>query len=100
MAAKEETFEKLRTMQDILSQKIKLERDMQEIPKILINQEEALRRVKQTYIDKNKEYEKLQADEEESRVLLREQENIREKTEASIGDISSQREYEALDKER
>jgi len=46
------------------------------------------------------DYEKLRAAEEESRTLLREAEAAREKAEKTIAEISTQREYEALDKER
>jgi predicted nucleic acid-binding Zn-ribbon protein len=95
----DEIFEKLRTLQDILSQKIQLEHDMQEIPKILTNQEEALNRTKKTFIEKNLEYEKSLTAGEEYRNLLEAAENARERAEKNMDSISTQREYEALDKE-
>ncbi|MDR2433200.1 MAG: C4-type zinc ribbon domain-containing protein [Treponema sp.] len=90
---------KLRTLQDILSEKIALEHDIQEIPKILDTQEELLTRLKKTFIEKNQEYEKVKAQEAEFRNLLLEAESMREKSEKNMDMINTQREYEALDKE-
>ncbi|MDR0312357.1 MAG: zinc ribbon domain-containing protein [Treponema sp.] len=92
-------FENLRTLQDILSEKISLETTIQEIPKLLITQEELLARMKKTYIDKHAEYEKAKKAESEFRNLLMEAESLREKAEKNMDVISTQREYEALDKE-
>jgi predicted nucleic acid-binding Zn-ribbon protein len=97
--AMEEVFEKLRTLQDILSEKISLEHDVQEIPKLLDTQEELLSRLKRSFIEKNQEYEKAKTAESEFRNLLFEVEVIQEEAEKNIV-ISTQREYEALDKER
>ena len=95
----EETFEKLRTLQDILSEKIKTEDEMEDIPKILVTQEELLARLKKTFIDKNLEYEKCRIAAAEYRNSLMEAESNREKSEKNAGIVSTQREYEALDKE-
>ncbi|MDR3337327.1 MAG: C4-type zinc ribbon domain-containing protein [Treponema sp.] len=97
--AMEEIFEKLRSLQDILSQKISLEQDIQEIPKILTTQEELLARLKRSFIEKNQEYEKARIAETEFRELLATAEQNREKAEKNMDSISTQREYEALDKE-
>jgi predicted nucleic acid-binding Zn-ribbon protein len=97
--AMEEVFEKLRKLQDILSQKISLEQDIQEIPKLLTTQEELLSRLKKSYIEKNQEYEKAKTAEGEYRNLLAEAESSREKSEKNMDSINTQREYEALDKE-
>jgi len=97
--AMDEVFEKLRTLQDILSKKIKLEHEVEEIPKILVTQEELLARLKKTFIDKNLEFEKCRAAEAEFRNLLEEAVSMREKSEKNMDAISTQREYEALDKE-
>lgn len=96
----ENDLDKLRTLQDILSEKIKLEHEIQEIPKILGTQEELLTRLKRTFIEKNQEYEKVKVAEEELRNMLNEAEAAREKAERTISEINTQREYEALDKER
>ena len=96
---KENNLEKLRNLQDILSQKIKLENEIQEIPKLLVTQEELLTRLKKSFIEKNQEYEKIKTNEAELRNLLTEAETAREKAEKNMDLISTQREYEALDKE-
>jgi predicted nucleic acid-binding Zn-ribbon protein len=98
--ATEKDFNKLRMLQDILSQKIKLEQEIQEIPKQLGNLEEAHNRTRKAFIDKNLEYEKVKSAEEEARSNLRAAEAAREKAERTISEINTQREYEALDKER
>jgi len=98
--ATDNDFDKLRMLQDILSQKIKLEYEIQEIPKQLGNLEEAHKRTRKAFIDKNLEYEKIKSAEEEARASLREAEAAREKAERTISEINTQREYEALDKER
>ncbi|GHV84971.1 hypothetical protein AGMMS50230_05790 [Spirochaetia bacterium] len=97
--AMEEVFEKLRTLQNILSEKIKLEHEVEEIPKILVTQEELLSRLKKTFIDKNLEFEKCRSSEAEFRNLLEEALSMREKSEKNMDAVNTQREYEALDKE-
>jgi predicted nucleic acid-binding Zn-ribbon protein len=97
--AMEDVFDKLRTLQDILSEKIVLEQDIQEIPKILTTQEELLSRLKKSFIEKNQDYEKAKIAEIEYRNLLVEAENARERAEKNMDSINTQREYEALDKE-
>jgi predicted nucleic acid-binding Zn-ribbon protein len=97
--AMDTVFEKLRSLQEILSQKIKLEQEIQEIPKILTTQEELLARLKKTFIDKNQEYDKTRSAEVELRGMLADAERLREGAEKNMDAISTQREYEALDKE-
>ncbi|MDR1597279.1 MAG: C4-type zinc ribbon domain-containing protein [Treponema sp.] len=99
MVVIEDVFEKLRTLQDILSEKIILERDIQEIPKLLTTQEELLSRLKKSFIEKNQDYEKAKLSEAEFRNFLAQAEADREKAEKNMDSISTQREYEALDKE-
>jgi predicted nucleic acid-binding Zn-ribbon protein len=94
-----DVFERLRTLQDILSEKINLEKDIQEIPKLLVTQEELLARLKESYIKKNQEYNTAKISEGEFRNLLLQAEADREKSEKNMDSISTQREYEALDKE-
>jgi predicted nucleic acid-binding Zn-ribbon protein len=95
----DEIFEKLRTLQDILSRKIGLEHNIQSIPKVLTTQEEMLVRLKKTFIEKNQDYEKGKLMEAEYRNLLVEAERSREDAEKKMELINTQREYEALDKE-
>ncbi|MDR0290764.1 MAG: C4-type zinc ribbon domain-containing protein [Treponema sp.] len=96
----ENELDKLRTLQDILTEKIHLEHDIQEIPKQLVALEEAYNRTRKTFIEKNLEHEKIKIAEEEARAILNEAEAAREKAERTISEINTQREYEALDKER
>jgi len=95
----EKILETLKTLQDILSQKIELEQKIQEIPKLLVTQEELLARMKKTFIEKNQEYEKAKTAEADYRNSLLDAESKREKAEKNMETISTQREYEALDKE-
>ena len=95
----EKVLETLKTLQDILSEKISLEQKIQEIPKLLVKQEELLTRMKKTFVEKNLEYEKARAAESEYRNSLLDAESKREKAEKNMESISTQREYEALDKE-
>jgi len=95
----DEVFEKLRNLQDILSEKITLEREIQEAPKILSAQEELLLRMKRTFVEKNQDYDKVKETEAFLRNQLAEAEAARENAEKHMEAISTQREYEALDKE-
>ncbi len=95
----EDIFEKLRNLQDILSEKIRLEQEIQEIPRLLTTQEELLTRLKKSFIEKNQEFEKTKQAQADFRNLLAEAESSREKAEKNMDSISTQREYEALDKE-
>ena len=95
----EKVLETLKTLQDILSEKISLEHKIQEIPKMLTKQEELLTRMKKSFVEKNLEYEKAKTAEAEYRNSLSDAESKREKAEKNMESISTQREYEALDKE-
>jgi predicted nucleic acid-binding Zn-ribbon protein len=95
----ENELDKLRSLQDIICEKLGLEKSIQEIPKLLGTQEELLTRLKKTFIEKNQEYEKVKTAEAEFKNLLAEAESMREKAEKNMDVISTQREYEALDKE-
>ncbi|MCL2066089.1 MAG: C4-type zinc ribbon domain-containing protein [Treponema sp.] len=92
-------LDRLRSLQDIISEKITLESTIQEIPKLLGTQEELLTRLKKTFIDKNQEFERVKSAESEFRNLLLDAESMREKAEKNMDHITTQREYEALDKE-
>jgi predicted nucleic acid-binding Zn-ribbon protein len=95
----DEVFEKLRALQDILSEKIALERDIQDIPKLLTTQEELLARLKKAFIEKNAEFEAARERVTTLKGQLIDAETSREKAEKAMDTISTQREYEALDKE-
>jgi hypothetical protein len=95
----EEVFEKLRSLQDVLAEKIALEGEIQDIPKLLLTQEELLARLKKVFIEKNQEYESVHANVNLLRGQLGDAESSREKAEKNMDSITTQREYEALDKE-
>lgn len=95
----DKVFETLKTLQDILSEKIELEQKIQEIPKLLNKQEELLVRMKKSFVEKNLDYEKAKTSEAEYRNSLAEAESKRERAEKNMESINTQREYEALDKE-
>jgi len=95
----ENDLDKLRSLQEIVYEKIELEKNIQEIPKLLGTQEELLNRLKKTFIEKNQDYEKIKAEEASLRNSLAEVEAAREKSEKNMDSVATQREYEALDKE-
>ena len=95
----ENDLDKLRNLQEIIYEKIGLEKSIQEIPKLLGTQEELLTRLKKTFIEKNSDYEKVKAEEVDLKNKLFEAESAREKSEKNMDSVSTQREYEALDKE-
>jgi Zn-ribbon protein, possibly nucleic acid-binding len=94
-----EVLDKLKALQDILAQKNAVEASIQDAPKLLSTQEELLSRLKKGYIEKNEQYEKVRAHIAELKTQLFEAESAREKSEKAMDSITTQREYEALDKE-
>jgi len=95
----ENDLDKLRSLQEIIYEKIGLEKNIQELPKLLGTQEELLNRLKKTFIEKISDYEKVKAEEVDLKNKLAEAESAREKSEKNMDAVSTQREYEALDKE-
>ncbi len=92
-------YDKLRDLQDILAKKFSVLEEIVEIPRTLETKEELLNRGKKLYIEK---YEKIQKTTEELKNLrtsLDEAEVDRENYEKQMEVISTQREYEALEKE-
>jgi hypothetical protein len=95
----EDVFDKLRALQDILSRKFEIEREINEIPRALTTKTELVNRLKKSYIEKN---ERLEENKKKIRMLrnrLAEAEEQREEYEKQMDLIKTQREYEALDKE-
>lgn len=95
----ENTFEVLQQLQEILSQKYAIERDILEIPKALETKQEILNRLKKTYVDKNQEFESTKDEIRHLNFEMNEAERLREESEKKMDVITTQREYEALDKE-
>ena len=94
-----EVFDKLRTLQDILSQKYEIEREIHDIPKALTTKTELLNRLKKSYIEKNSKRERINDKIKSLRIKLSDAEHQRETYEKQMDQITTQREYEALDKE-
>ena len=92
-------FEKLKELQDILSKKYEIERDINEIPKAMVTKTEMLNRLKKTYIEKNDKVEGTKKRIGGLRTRLAEAESLREQYEKQMDEIKTQREYEVLDKE-
>ena len=94
-----EVFDKLRSLQEVLSKKFEVEQEMEEIPKILATRTELLNRMKKSYLEKTQEYETKSRYIDELRNKAIEAERVREGFEQQMDLIQTQREYEALDKE-
>ncbi len=54
-------YDKLRALQDVLSKKFEVEKEIQEIPKSLATKTELLNRLKKSFMDKTATYEAAQA---------------------------------------
>ncbi len=99
MIMMEEVFQKLRSLQDVLSRKIETEHELEEIPRGLATQEELLSRLNKTYQERHAEFEASTTRIRDLKTRLFEAETSREHAEKQMDGISTQREYEALDKE-
>ena len=95
----QEVFDKLRSLQDILSKKYEIEKEINEIPKALTTKNELLKRLKKSYIDKNNSLQESKDKLKSLRIKLTDAETERENYEKQMDQIQTQREYEALDKE-
>lgn len=95
----EATFEKLRTLQDILYAKFKLEKEINEIPKALVTKTEVLNRAKKAFIERNEQGEQAKAKVRRMVLELADATKKREEYEKQMDLIKTQKEYEALDKE-
>ena len=97
--AMQEVFDKLRKLQEVLSEKFEVQKEMEEIPKILATKTELLNRMKKGYVEKSQEYKAKSKYIDELRNRASEAERQREGFEKQMDMIQTQREYEALDKE-
>jgi Zn-ribbon protein, possibly nucleic acid-binding len=95
----EEVFERLREYQEILTKRVGIEREIEDIPKALDAQMELLSRVKKSYLEKDAAFKEAEAKVRDLRQQLVEAEGAREAAEKQMDSISTQREYEALNKE-
>ncbi|HSV56263.1 MAG TPA: C4-type zinc ribbon domain-containing protein [Magnetospirillaceae bacterium] len=95
----EEVFDRLRQYQDILRERVVIEKEIEDIPKSLVAQEELLARVKKGYQEKSEQLQAIYSRAAVIRNELIEAETARERAEKQMDSISTQREYEALNKE-
>jgi predicted nucleic acid-binding Zn-ribbon protein len=94
-----DVFDKLRALQDILSEKYELEEDIDSKPKILSSREELLTRNKKEFIIINTEHQEAKEKVNKLKQELQDAESARERGEKGMDGINTHREYEALDKE-
>jgi len=92
-------YDKLRALQDVLSQKFEVEKEIQEIPKSLATKTELLNRLKKSYTERSGTWQASTDRITEIVQNLTDAEQNREKSEGQMDVIKTQREYEALDKE-
>ncbi len=94
-----EVFEKLRELQDILAKKNQLELEISDAPNFLVQQEALLTGYKTNYIKKNEEYEEIRKTLGVLKADLFETEKRLEHAEKGMDGVTTQREYDALDRE-
>ena len=94
-----EIFDRLKSLQVILGRKYELESKIDEAPKQLSSQDELLARMKKEYIEKNREYEDVNERVGQLKLELDEAVKLREDGEKNMDNITTHREYEALDKQ-
>lgn len=95
----QDVIEKLKTLQDILSERYRIEQELKNIPRSLSTKTELLTRLKKQYIEKNEEFEQTRTRIRDIKTRMDEAERDREHYEQQMAEIKTQREYEALDKE-
>lgn len=95
----QQVFDKLRQLQDILANKFTIEEEIKEIPRTLETKEELLNRGKRSYIEKHERLDKTVEEVKALRIALDQAETDRENSEKMMEQISTQREFEALEKE-
>ncbi len=95
----QDVFSKLKSLQEILSKKFEIEQEIHDIPKVLNTRNELLNRLKKSYVDKNSQVEETRDQIKRLKIRLDDAERQRETYEKQMDQISTQREYEALDKE-
>ncbi|GMO58922.1 MAG: C4-type zinc ribbon domain-containing protein [Treponemataceae bacterium] len=92
-------IDKLVALQDVLSEKYRLEELIDSSPKQMQAQDELLSRLKKEFIDSSAQYDEIRNHTLTLKGELSESENAREHGEKGMDSITTHREYEALDKE-
>lgn len=94
-----EMLDKLKTYQEILGERVELEEEIQLLPKTIEAQNEMLTRLKKTFVEKDEAFKNSEQLIRDMRQGLQEAELAREKAEGQMDGITTQREYEAINKE-
>jgi len=95
----EELFERLRTFQELLMERVAIEKDVRELPKSIAAQEEVLRRARKSYGDRSLRLEETQSRVGQLRAELADVVAHKDKSEQQMDSITNPREFEALNKE-
>ena len=99
MEVTEEIFSKLKDLQEVLVEKYQIEAKKSEAPKQLSSQEELLAVLKKEYIAKNNEYDSIKEKVLKIKFDLEQAVKSRESGEQGMDNITTHREYEALEKQ-
>ncbi|MBQ0163168.1 MAG: nucleic acid-binding protein [Treponema sp.] len=94
-----EVHEKLEALQKVLLEKYEIEIQLKENPASLENQKESLSRDKESFLKKDEEYKECKDKILKLEFELDQAEKLREEGEKGMGDISTHREFEALEKQ-
>jgi predicted nucleic acid-binding Zn-ribbon protein len=94
-----EMLEKLKSYQEILGARVALEEEITLLPKTIEAQNEMLSRLKKNFSEKEESFRLSEEKIRELRQALQEAELAREKAEQQMDGITTQREYEAINKE-
>ena len=94
-----EVIDKLQALQEVLAEKYQLEKQKKEAPDELKVQEGLLSRQRKQYLEKNSLYEECKKRVGDLEFELRQAEKLREDGEKGMDNVSTHREYEALDKQ-
>jgi uncharacterized protein len=94
-----EMLEKLKTYQEILSERVGLEEAVDLLPKTIEAQNEMLARLRKTFAEKDEAFKRSEQLVRDLRQGLADAEIAREKAEQQMDGITTQREYEAINKE-
>ena len=94
-----EMLEKLKTYQQILSERVTLEEEIELLPRTIEAQNEMLSRLRKTFAEKSEAFSRSEEKVRELRQALQEAEMMREHAEQQMDGITTQREYEAINKE-
>lgn len=95
----EELFERLRTFQELLMERVAIEKEVRELPKSIAAQEEVLTRARKSYGDRSVRLEETQSRVGQLRAELADVVAHKDKSEQQMDSITNPREFEALNKE-